>query len=321
MKHWLDYLVAALGEGRAVVRVVVMQALGSTPREQGAVMLVEAQRTVGTIGGGELEWRALVRARELLAAPPGSACTARWPLGPDLGQCCGGSVRLWFERLGGGDLDVFKSFQRRQVSRTGGFLVSRLDGALPVQQVASRQWSNTAPEDNEAQVASALVEPVPLLDPPVWIFGAGHVGRALAGVLADLPFQVTLVDSRKDQLDALSLSSAQSLAVVHESQPLACVDRVPAGAVLLIMTHSHEIDYQLCKAALVRRDLAWVGLIGSETKGTCFRLRLSREGVDDSACAALVSPIGIAGSRSKLPAAIAVSVAAQLLRGLPEDRL
>jgi xanthine dehydrogenase accessory factor len=80
------------------------------------------------------------------------------------------------------------------------------------------------------------------------------------------------------------------------------------------MTHGHEIDYAICRAALQRSDLGWVGLIGSETKATCFRLRLSRDGVDDARIATLVSPIGVDGVRSKLPAVIAVAVAAQLLQ-------
>jgi xanthine dehydrogenase accessory factor len=82
------------------------------------------------------------------------------------------------------------------------------------------------------------------------------------------------------------------------------------------MTHSHEVDYAVCRQALARPDLAWVGLIGSETKATCFRLRLGRDGVDDASIANLVSPIGLGGIRSKLPSAIAVSVAAQLLQHL-----
>lgn len=302
-----------LAGGQTFVRVVVMQALGSTPREQGAVMLVDAHRIEGTIGGGELEWRAIARARELLSAPTGAACLERWPLGPELGQCCGGAVRLWFERLGREDLEVFKQLRGKQACRAGGFLVSELDGGVPAQRVASRRWTLDACDPPRGSEALALVEPVACPDPEVWIFGAGHVGRALAALLIDLPFRVTVVDGRAEQLSEMSPRASSGLRLVQDSEPTARMDQVPAGATVLIMTHSHELDYQLCKQALGRSDLAWVGLIGSETKSTCFRLRLSREGVADSAIAALVSPIGVEGVRSKLPQAIAVSVTAQLL--------
>lgn len=313
MKHWLESLIERIADGQPLVRVVVMQALGSTPREQGAVMLVDTCRIEGTIGGGELEWRAIARARELLIAPPGFAGVERWPLGPELGQCCGGAVRLWFERLGSEDLEVFKLLQDKQASRAGGFLVSELDGGVPAQRVASRRWTLDACDPPRGSEALALVEPVACPDPEVWIFGAGHVGRALAALLINLPFRVTVVDSRCEQLSGLSPIASSGLRLLHDPQAIASMDQVPAGATVLIMTHSHELDYQLCKQALGRSDLARVGLIGSETKGTCFRLRLSREGVADSAIAALVSPIGVAGVRSKLPQAIAVSVATQLL--------
>lgn len=317
MNHWTDNLVAALSEGRVVVRVVVMQALGSTPREQGAVMLVERDAIVGTIGGGELEWRAIARARAMLAAPTGSAAFERWPLGPDLGQCCGGSVRLWFERLGSEDVELFKSLQTKRADGTGGFLITRSELAGEAASGVTRWWSPQALSGPQASAASEpvfLVEAVPARYPPVWVFGAGHVGCALAELLADLPFELTVVDSRAEQLARLSERPGSDMTRLHETIPQRCIERVPAGAVLLVMTHSHEIDYQLCKAALARFDLGWVGLIGSETKGTCFRLRLSRDGIADSAISTLVSPIGIDGIRSKLPKAIALSVAAQLMR-------
>lgn len=317
MKYWLDALVGALSEGRVVVRVVVMQALGSTPREQGAVMLVESDNIVGTIGGGELEWRAIARAREMLGALRGSAALERWPLGPELGQCCGGSVRLWFERLGSHDVELFRSLLNRRVDGSGGFLLTRPERVGEEVIGVTRWWSQQAHSMPQAPAASepvVLVEAIPAGDPVVWIVGAGHVGRALAELLADLPFKVTVVDGRADQLAMLSGNSKSDVTLLHELNPQRCIERAPAGAVLLIMTHSHELDYQLCKAALARCDLGWVGLIGSETKGICFRLRLSREGVADSAISALVSPIGIDGIRSKLPKAIALSVAAQLMR-------
>jgi xanthine dehydrogenase accessory factor len=82
------------------------------------------------------------------------------------------------------------------------------------------------------------------------------------------------------------------------------------------MTHDHALDYALCQRILERNDFAWLGLIGSKSKGARFRSRLARDGIAAESIARLVSPIGVEGVNNKWPAAIAVAVAAQLLQGL-----
>jgi xanthine/CO dehydrogenase XdhC/CoxF family maturation factor len=82
----------------------------------------------------------------------------------------------------------------------------------------------------------------------------------------------------------------------------------------LVMTHDHALDYTLCRAILNRGEFAWLGLIGSHSKGAKFRSRLAREGFAPETIARLVSPIGVGAVESKWPAAIAITVAAQLLQ-------
>jgi xanthine dehydrogenase accessory factor len=317
VNDWIEALRSRLRAQPAVVRVAVAQARGSTPREAGAVMLVDAGTLFGTIGGGELEWRAEKMARQMLAAPQPRVQVERWPLGPELGQCCGGSVTLWFERLDAHDLAVFDELAARIDRGEHGWLLTRAAGAVgagcghdPLQERPTRQWLDAPPASADPQ---ALVEAIAPPTTPVWLFGAGHVGRALARILETLPCSLTVVDSRESALAALPPGRVRLL---RTDAPEQAVAQAPAGAAVLVMTHSHEVDYAVCRQALARPDLAWVGLIGSETKATCFRLRLGRDGVDDARIATLVSPIGLGGIRSKLPSAIAVSVAAQLLQHL-----
>jgi len=274
-------------------------------------MLVDAGRLFGTIGGGELEWRAEQLARQMLAAPQALVRIERWPLGPELGQCCGGSVTLWFERQDATDLDFLDSLAARLRRGETGWLLSRVEPPGDTRQSQARparQWLSQPPPSVDA---GSLLEGFQQTAPPVWLFGAGHVGRALAGLLETLPFALTVVDSRDAALAALPVGRAR---LVRAADPAQAVAQIPAGARVVVMTHSHEIDYAICRAALDRADLAWIGLIGSETKATCFRLRLSREGLSDERIGTLVSPIGVGGIRSKLPAAIAVAIAAQLLQ-------
>jgi xanthine dehydrogenase accessory factor len=90
---------AWLAQGTPAVIVEVAATRGSTPREAGTRMLVSAERTAGTIGGGHLEWRAIADARAWLEAGTARIPVQRVALGPALGQCCGGALELRFERL------------------------------------------------------------------------------------------------------------------------------------------------------------------------------------------------------------------------------
>ena len=96
MVCWIESLANRLGEGEACVVVTVAAIEGSAPREPGARMVVTSSDATGTIGGGQLEWDALETARAQLNATPG-AWIKRYPLGPELGQCCGGTVAVLFE--------------------------------------------------------------------------------------------------------------------------------------------------------------------------------------------------------------------------------
>jgi xanthine dehydrogenase accessory factor len=82
----------------------------------------------------------------------------------------------------------------------------------------------------------------------------------------------------------------------------------------VVLTHDHALDYDLCRGILLRGDAFWLGLIGSASKAARFRSRLLREGMDPERLASLTCPIGVPGIASKLPAAIAVAIAAQLLQ-------
>ena len=96
--------------------------------------------------------------------------------------------------------------------------------------------------------------------------------------------------------------------------PVAQVEALPPDACCLVMTHSHELDQNLCEALLRRGDFAWLGLIGSATKQRRFMQRFKQKGLTQAQLARLTCPIGIPGIQSKQPGAIAVSVAAQLLQ-------
>ena len=166
-------------------------------------------------------------------------------------------------------------------------------------------------------VVSVLLEPQ-RARPTVAIFGVGHVGYELARVLSRFSVTVHLVDSRAGQMNpdrfADVINGTAQVHLRHSPVPEATLTELPAGAHVLIMSHDHSEDFILCDTALRRGDLGSVGLIGSSAKWSRFRKRLRDEGHDDAALNQICCPIGIPGVPGKEPAAIAVSVAADLLR-------
>jgi xanthine dehydrogenase accessory factor len=309
MKAWLPILAEELRQGRAATLVHVVELDGSGPREVGAQMLVMERGIFGTVGGGELEHRAIAAARECLEAA--RAALLRWPLGPELGQCCGGSVALLME--------PFAPADRAWVER----LAAAAAGPLPVMRKVTIDARGTLARDvvgrsdGDADFAlvrdsgaTGFIERINRPRPELWLFGAGHVGRAVAAALAPLGFAITWIDGRAGFLPE---EAPAGVRMMELAMPELAVEEAAPAAWFLAMTHSHPLDELICAAALKRGDFAYLGLIGSKTKRTLFRKRLAAEGFSARALDRLTCPIGLASVASKEPAAIAASVAADLL--------
>jgi xanthine dehydrogenase accessory factor len=311
---WPRAVCRLLASNAAVVRVVIAEVRGSAPRECGACMLVSQADVEGTIGGGNLEWRATQAARSLLAAGGGESTVrlSRLVLGRELAQCCGGVVQLWLERFTPADVPLLTRAAEACAAGTAA-LLTEFSGA----QVARRLLPGLAERRlqfrSTGSAAARLLEPLAGAPPVLWLYGAGHVGQALIRLLSELPFDITWVDGRPGLIPAPLPDNVQPLAA---RAPTQTVERAPAGARFLVMTHDHALDYALCRRILERGDFSWLGLIGSASKAARFRSRLRRDGLARESIVRLVCPIGVAGVECKWPAAIAVGVAAQLLQGL-----
>jgi xanthine dehydrogenase accessory protein XdhC len=152
-----------------------------------------------------------------------------------------------------------------------------------------------------------------VLPPPfhVAVFGAGHVGKALVKLLADLPCRVTWIDSRAEAFPTeMPANAAVELTDALEEE----VAALPHESYVLVMTHSHALDLRIVERALRRPDFRYAGLIGSETKRARFVKRLALRGLAPEEIARLTCPIGIEGIAGKRPMEIAIAVAAQLLQ-------
>ena len=145
--------------------------------------------------------------------------------------------------------------------------------------------------------------------PEVHIFGAGHVGRALAMALMPLPLTTSVIETRQEELDELPPGIHRRLVAMPE----ALVSTAAQGAAIVIVTHDHALDFLIAKEALSRTDLAYVGMIGSATKRATFAHWLAREGGDQAGLHRLTLPIGGAAVKDKRPEVIAAMTAAELL--------
>jgi xanthine dehydrogenase accessory factor len=309
MSEWIGQALAAVQRGERLAMATVVGAQGSTPRETGARMLVWPDRFTGTIGGGSLERQALDQARKLLAQDARRHALQDYPLGPLLGQCCGGHVRLLIERIDGESLPWLQdaNAQRAPFRLQAEFS----DGGMK----RSLAPAGTEPPSDgpripipEVRRVSELIRPAL---PRLAIFGAGHVAQAVARAFAPLPFHLDWLASREDLRPEAGGTRA---AICSEDELEFAVYAAPADTHFAIFTHSHDLDYRLTRAVLARGDFAYLGLIGSATKRVRFERRLRADGVDDAALARLSCPIGIPSLKSKAPAVIAVSLAAELLQ-------
>jgi xanthine dehydrogenase accessory factor len=317
MEDWLSAAAGAAGTERAVL-VTVAAVEGSVPREPGAKMLVDAVRQWGTVGGGHLELRGIEVARAMLAAGE-TRRLERFPLGPSLGQCCGGVVQLAFELADRAHLAALAARPDedswRLVALDGAPDLALVDAAgRLLQGVVFPGFTHDLPTHimREPGGRRWLVDKVLAPVDHLMLFGAGHVGAAIVRALAELPCHVTWVDEREDLFPAQLPSN---VAVEATDTPEALAEQAPPGTSFLVMTHSHALDQRLAEAILKRPgfDGDWFGLIGSHTKRKQFEHRLRDRGIGQARLDAMVCPIGVAGIEGKAPAVIAVAVAAQLL--------
>lgn len=325
---WLPRVIERLAQVPAVVRVVVAQVQGSTPREPGAYMLVDAAGLTGTIGGGRLEWEAIEAARELLQQGTRAARLMHRVLGIDLGQCCGGVVGVWLECFPQASLPQLRSLDDHPIAgplvlataTTREGVQHSLSSGIVRDEIAARLLDLprhlAAPTVLRTREGSlTFYERLDEEYPAVWLYGAGHVGRALAGMLVQLPLRLFWQDSRTGQFPQGAAEYSRSL---PQTELVSAVAQAAPGTYFLVMTHDHALDYELCRKVLLRNDMAWLGLIGSQSKGARFRSRLRRDGFGREAIERLECPIGVAGVKSKWPAAIAVAIAAQLMQMLSQ---
>ena len=318
MNAWWHKALELAARGEAAALVTVCSVAGSAPREAGTKMLVWQGGQDGTVGGGNLEFTIADQARKLIESGAVHRFQS-YPLGPLLGQCCGGRVGILIERIdatstgwltaiaaaenAGHPYSIRTELLDNAIARR----VADLDGPSDL---AGESVRLTGPGGMPVNTANRIdpkgltiverVDPRPLL----LMFGAGHVGQALAPILATLPFRLRWFDNRAEFAGP---------GVTIEDDLVAQVHAAPPDALYLVFTQSHATDYDLTHAILERGDFRYCGLIGSATKRARFEKRLLADGIPRAQLNRLICPIGAIGLTSKAPQVLAIGIASELL--------
>ncbi len=199
--------------------------------------------------------------------------------------------------IGGGGLEHWATQQARTL----------LAGAAPLTVIEFQPDPQDAHCGDHARV---LFEP---FRPATWsivLCGAGHVGQALAHVLAPLPCRITWLDQRPELLPTQPPGNIRTLLT---SDPARAIPQVPQGSDYLLMSPSHQQDFELCAAILRRGDYRYLGMIGSRHKRQQCEAYLRKRGFIPADWERLQCPMGLGTIHSREPAAIAIAIAAELL--------
>jgi len=304
--NWVTEALRRIDQQGAVVRASLLEVRGSAPREAGAMMLIDRADIWQTIGGGRLEYDVMQQARALIAATVDAPeCwqrrTIKAALGPDMGQCCGGVVRLLLEHFGAAEATTLEKLAAMESADEAPLMLAHpLAGGVELA-LASGQPPGLSADK------SCFVAPRDLPLRPLFLYGAGHIGRALAGHLAALDLDVHWIDITPSRFPPTIPDGVRR---VIASDPAVIAGHAPETTIHLVITHNHALDEAICHQILKGAGFARLGLIGSATKSARFRSRLAKAGVAPERLNRLVCPIGIPQITGKHPARVALSIAA-----------
>ncbi|MCH9695602.1 MAG: xanthine dehydrogenase accessory protein XdhC [Gammaproteobacteria bacterium] len=324
MNEWIDELQDLAAAREPAVLVTVAGIRGSAPRELGAKMIVSATQTIGTIGGGQLEYQSARVAVSMLGSS--QMALRSFPLGSTMGQCCGGVVEILFEPVSDGMPAWLRDVGALHGQREAAVIATRISTTAPAKFLvtADTVFGDSDADAEMVATSRALLssqpkvtrnvqefyEPVVVSDLNIAVFGAGHVGSAVVNTLSDLDCNIRWIDSRRN----LFREVPANVRAVEAPEPALEVAAMPPGSFYLVMTHSHAIDFEVCDRILRRNDARYCGLIGSLSKRRRFEKRYRQQDMPQPLLDALICPIGVDGISGKKPAEIAVSTAAEVLR-------
>lgn len=332
MKEIFSALCRALSSGYGAVLCSIIASEGSAPRGAGAKMLVtEDGLTVGTVGGGAVEYRCGQLAAELCREKRSRFQSYRLSSGQiaDIGMICGGSVELFLQYISPVDSQALPlaaeaaalsgsgrgAWLITAMDRGGGWrwgLWDRLGGLRGLEGIFPQALAPLLGETPRLGRGDPLLYAEPLSRAgTVYLFGAGHVGKALAALLDMTDFRVVICDARPHAASRELFPQAAEVKCLAYEDAFAHLPPVTEEDYIVIMTPGHQADFEVLRQALAT-PARYIGCIGSRRKVASTREKLLATGIAAEEIDRVWSPIGL-DIGGDTPAEIAVSVAAQLI--------
>lgn len=319
MKVLCERLIATVNAGERVVLCTVLASSGSSPRGAGARMAVfQDGTTLGTVGGGKVEFLAAKEALDVLKN--GKTYLRSFNLAPEqvasIGMICGGKVTIHYQIISSDDLPVLLEMREALQRDENSWIYLKIaDGIVEDFRIVREQDA----EDHSFYTARAVLikgEPLYYAEPLVragrtYLFGGGHVGQALVPVLAKVGFRVTVFDNRKELATTEHFPTAEHVIYGDYNNIYANV-KLTENDYVVIMTPGHQSDYALLEQVL-RNQTKYVGCIGSRHKIVKTQAMLREAGISEDRIASVHSPIGLP-ILAETPDEIAISIAAEMIR-------
>lgn len=352
MDSWLDPVKTEISLNNGFVLLTIIATKGSTPCTNGdKIVFTKNENSFGSIGGGNLEFKSLAFAKEMLGQKMNTRQLVKYPLGATLGQCCGGYVKVLFESFIDDDedlshnnswieqvsalykkgedfilatiIDIDKknhSSTQKCIYTNNNFYSSIGNKKLSnfIEESASNlMQSAQSPtivefEDDSETKAQVLLEKVNSSEVlPVVVFGAGHISRALMPIIINLPIKLYWIDDRQEQFDQYVGDTSQINIICDDF--LTSMADLPNEIYTLVITYSHQIDFEICEKMIIQNNFSYLGMIGSSIKGRKFRDRFAQKNYSKDVIEKFTCPIGEKQKLLKSPTSIAITIAMDLI--------
>jgi len=354
---WLEEVNKHNSSSKSYVIISVVETKGSAPCSVGEKIIYSGEDNFyGSIGGGNFEYKAIQRAQDLIDENARHTEVVRYPLGASLGQCCGGYVKVMFESFVDtkvktneqGWLSYASNLSQKKndfvlitsLNSEGSFCgledklvlnhkqiyddslgnikskeLLEIINSLKDELASSGSTNTTILRETEGLCCESFVHSSVQA---VVVFGAGHIARALMSILTKLPISIYWIDDRQSQFDQYD-GDVSSINILCD-KPAEVVLDLPNDAYCMIITYSHQLDFEICEQIILRDSFCYLGVIGSLIKGNKFRKRLLNKGFSEHIVDKLMCPIGLKYKYFKSPITIAVSIATELINFLERKR-
>ena len=334
MKQLFVEMKKCLEQKEDMVFVTVVASSGATPRAAGARMLVSKKGHIwGTVGGGAVEYHSEKMAME--AIQNHTSCMKEYTLKrnevEDIGMICGGDVTLYFKYIEGNDSKMLelcelalKQFNEEQsawlvtelaTDRKGEMgLYSKKLGLVGIEDEKMAELLPTLLHKKTCkfQIDGTSYYAEEMLTPGyVYIFGGGHVSRALVPVLTPLGFRCKVFEDRADFITPEIFPDAVERKVIDDKN-IEDMAKVTEDDYIVIMTRGHKSD-KIIEEQAMRTPAKYIGVIGSKHKKAKVEKELIEQGFTKEDLERVTTPIGLLSIGAETPEEIAISIAAQLI--------